>query len=264
MLSIATLNPECGAVYMSLLGHPSEFTHRDSAALAATFATLREDHVDQPDPTSVEPSDQALLGLLLRGRVQMAGAQARRIGLDLSGSFIGLAVRSPSAVPPLASRDQLSKLLKESAPLLRVEDDVVLCLLPVSGKVADGRVRCGEILRCQAALQTPNGPASIGYTAIHTGLLGARQALSEAYEALTLGESVLGPGHASTLAQLGIRQVVSQFDVDPTLRELRTRLLGPMILHDRSHKNDLLPTLQTYLEPDVNGANGRVARRPPQ
>ena len=248
MLSMATFDPASDVRYVSLLAHPSEFAHRDSAALAAMLATLGEDHVDQAKPTSVEPSDQALLGLLLQGRVRQAHIQAQRNGLDLSGSFIGVAVRSASDASSSARREHLSELLKESAPLLRVEEDVVVCLLPVTARLTDGRDRRGEILRCQAAMRTVAGPASIGYTAIHAGLSGARRALIEAHEALTLGESLLGPGHASTLAELCLRQLVSHVDNDPMLRELRTRLLGPMIVHDQSHKNDLLSTLQTYLD----------------
>jgi purine catabolism regulator len=70
----------------------------------------------------------------------------------------------------------------------------------------------------------------------------------EAQQALRLGEAACGPGHASTLAQLCIRQFASLVAEDPTLRELRARLLGPMIAHDQAHKNELLSTLQTYLD----------------
>jgi purine catabolism regulator len=104
------------------------------------------------------------------------------------------------------------------------------------------------VLRWQAEMCTADGPPSVGYTALHTGVGGARRALLEAKEALTRGERLLGAGHASSFAHVCIRALVSRVDDDPTLRELRARLLGPMLLHDQSHKNDLLPTLQTYLD----------------
>jgi purine catabolism regulator len=249
ILSLDVIKPTCGVRYISLLAHPSEFTHRDRAALAATFDALRGHSVDvEQEAIGDEAFDQVLLGMLLQGRLKQAEVQAKGRGLDLSGPFIGLAIHRSPGTSASIRRDQLFELLKDSAVLLHAEEDGVVCLLPAVGKLVDHRVRHSEVLRWQVAIRTPADPASIGYTPLHSGLAGLRRALLEAQQALRLGEAVCGPGHASTLAQLCIRQLAARVADDPTLRELRARLLGPMIAHDQSHKNDLLSTLQTYLD----------------
>jgi purine catabolism regulator len=89
---------------------------------------------------------------------------------------------------------------------------------------------------------------SIGYTAALGGAAGVRKTLIEARHALSVGERLRGPGHASSYAEVALEEFLVTAHEPLSLQVLRDSVLRPVLSSDQSPRNELVETLKTHLE----------------
>jgi purine catabolism regulator len=256
MLVAAVHAPAAPTRYLSVVGPPAEFAHRDrnvliAAADAATecMRTSRMDRAQsEPDAPEVEPAP-GLLRLLLLGRTQQACSIAQRAGCDLDQAWVGLAFGAEGDAADLNPLCQsISWLLRDYRPLLRIEDDCVLCLVPAETGMANPWQRRHMVERWLAELCSDDATLRIGYTAVHRHANGARQALVEARHALALGRRQEEQSRITTYAAACIRELVSGTQRSALRRQIVESLLRPLKVNDHAVEQELLRTLSVHLD----------------
>jgi sugar diacid utilization regulator len=242
------------AQYLSVLARPPEFTHRDRAVLcAAVDAGLRIEAKCQADEyqqhVRVGEHGAELLQLLLLGRTQQAGVEAERAGYDLNQPSVGVAFGHEGYVDTPSDRlcERVSHVVANQQALIRMNDDCILCLVPAAACLADQWQRQETLRRWLAQLGTDGDGMCVGYSAAHTGVRAAHQALVEARQALSMSQRQGYQGGVSGYAAAWVRELLTSAHSHELLERIHEALLQPLITHDRSHRHDLVRTLGMFL-----------------
>jgi hypothetical protein len=249
-------DPAAPTRYLSLVGPPAQFAHRDrivliaAAEVATEFAGIpRKDRAqDDPDASDVEHAP-GVVRLLLLGRTQEACRVAPRTGYDLDQTWVGLAFGAEDGTADLSRMCQsIAMLLRGYRPLLRIEDDCILCLVPAATGIASEWQRRQMVERWLAELSCGDAMVRIGYSAVHRHAIGARQALVEARQALALGRRQEGQSRITAYAAACIRELVSGTQRGALRRQVYESLLRPLIVNDHAVEHEFLRTLRVHLD----------------
>ncbi len=245
LISLATGGGSLPTQYLSILGRASEFTHRDRAALAAASQAGPEAAITtEPD----ERWDTHLLDLLLAGRLHQADVVAQRHGHNLNRPHVGLAFSIPCGASAAVLADLFTAMAQPEQAFIHSDEGRIVCLLPAEHGLADHHQRANRVRWWQAQIAGHFGAVSVGYTALHGGASGTRQALIEARHALADGERLRGPGHVSSYAELSVQDFLLHGQHELHLQALRDSVLGPILSSDPSLKNELAETLRAHLD----------------
>ncbi len=76
----------------------------------------------------------------------------------------------------------------------------------------------------------------------------------EARQAVAVGSKLRGAGAVIHFNDLGFQRILSQFENRAELHAFADELLGALEAYDRRHHTDLLPTLETLLNSNLNMA----------
>lgn len=90
------------------------------------------------------------------------------------------------------------------------------------------------------------GPFAVGASGPVAGVHELARALSEARQALDLGERLLGPDRLVSFADLGVFTFLLRSQAPDTLREFHASTLGRLVAYDAARGAELLPTLEAY------------------
>jgi sugar diacid utilization regulator len=101
------------------------------------------------------------------------------------------------------------------------------------------------------------GLVSAGRSATHAGHVGVTRALQEATRALTLGESLRGPGHLTSYGDVFALDYARQLVEDGCLGGIYEQILCRLAAFDQAEGAELVPTLAQYLE--CGGSTQRTA-----
>jgi hypothetical protein len=256
MLVAALHEPTGPARYLSLVGPPAQFAHRDrivliAAADAATELTRNPREDDAGNALGAPDSEYApgLLHLLLLGRTQEACSVAQRAGHDLDQAWVGLAFGLEGGAAHLNRiRQSIAILLRAYRPLLRTEDNCILCLVPAATGMASQWQRRQMVEGWLAELSSGDATLRIGYSAVHQHAIGAHRALVEAQHALALGGRQDGQPHITPYAAACIRELVSGAHRGALRQQIYEALLRPLNVNDHAVEQELLRTLSVHLD----------------
>jgi PucR family transcriptional regulator, purine catabolism regulatory protein len=220
--------------YLSLLGRPAAITQRDRAALSAAALALAHGTVDQDREVLFDERQHALPNL----------------------PRFAVAMHLPTQMDADGLQRRLRELVGARQAAVHVTDGCLVGVLAAGSPPLQDWERHDLVRAWHTQLSTEFGPISLGYSAIHTGPAGLRQAVLHARQALIAGTRALGPGHACAHGDVSLRSFLSRTGHGSGLGEsrlaelhaLQETLLGSLIAHDRVEQVKLLPTLEIYLE----------------
>ena len=153
-------------------------------------------------------------------------------------------------VRELLTRGLTRAMAVRSLPGLATEfgDKVlVLCGEPASERRGQRlKLMLDEAIRELQPLLTP-ATVNVGISAAAETALQLPEAYEQSIEALNIGERIWGPGHIAAYDELGSYRVLARSS-SPALLEFTARLLKPVLDYDHLHGNDLLGTLRTLLD----------------
>ena len=207
-----------------------------------------------------------LLNAIVDGEIadsSVAIERGRALGMDLSVRYALFAVSIDNyAGKPYADlqKDQrgMKELLKQVTQICSAEQDkivwnrydgfAVLCPLPEScpdckahslARAKSGRERITNDLQGVSL--------TVGVSSSYTGILDIRRCYREAREAANVGQRIWGGNGVYHYADLGICQLLTQFQDPEQLRNFVDRSLGKLIQHDEAKKAQLVATLEEIL-----------------
>jgi len=221
--------------YVSLVGRAVDLGERDAGALLAAAGAgsieLVREHASEVARDAVEGD---LLDRLARGDVADPDTlirRASRLGYDLMQPHLAVAARSQSAEHSLLI-DSMTTLAPNRAVLAGQRGDHVLAV--IDADVATVRTWQRERL------------CSVGVGGPTCGPTGLARALSEATQALELGERLLGPGQTAVFSELGIFTFLLRSHSAEALHALHNSTLGRVEAYDGSKGAELVQTLEAY------------------
>src|ERR1700682_2836977 len=109
---------------------------------------------------------------------------------------VALALRAAASDAQPMLWDVVARTFSRDTCALRLDAGRVLALIPVHSSAGDEAV-AARVDDWHQRMSLQIGPVSAGRSATHAGQEGVRQALEEAARALTVGERLRGPGHAT-------------------------------------------------------------------
>jgi hypothetical protein len=254
---VAALHDAAGPTrYLSLIGSPAQFTHRDrivliAAADAATEFTSnpRRNHAEDDPGAPDGEYAPGVLRLLLLGHTQEACSVAQRAGYDLDQAWVGLAFGVEGGATVLSRMCQsIARLLRAYRPLLRIEHDCILGLVPAAIGVTSQWQRRQIVERWLAELSSGDATLRLGYTAVHWHAIGAGRAVAEARHALALSRRQEAQSRITTYAAACIRELVSGTHRSAVRRQLYDVLFRPLNANDHAIEHELLRTLSVHLD----------------
>jgi purine catabolism regulator len=101
--------------------------------------------------------------------------------------------------------------------------------------------------------QFVHGEYAIGVSRVHRGPLGIPAAYQEARSALRVGRKVGGPGAVAAYDDLGLFKLLAQVE-EAELQTFVDEVLGPLTKLPEQERNELLKTLETLVEFNMNMA----------
>ena len=207
-----------------------------------------------------------LLNAIVDGEIadsSVAIERGRALGLDLSVRYALFAVSIDNyAGKPYSDlqKDQrgMKELLKQVTQICSAEQDkivwnrydgfVVLCPLPEGcsdckahslARAKSGRERITNDLQGVSL--------TVGVSSSYNEILDIRHCFREAKEAANVGQRIWGGNGVYHYADLGICQLLTQFQDPEQLRNFVDRSLGKLIRHDETKKTQLVATLEEIL-----------------
>jgi PucR family transcriptional regulator, purine catabolism regulatory protein len=123
---------------------------------------------------------------------------------------------------------------------------------------AEAAVSLAETLAAGLA-QRSRHPLSFGVSRPVATPTELATAYDQATKAMQIGRRVHGPGAVTRFDSLGVYRLLSLIDDAEELRSFAYESLGPLLALDRPERDDLLQTLETLVECNLNVA--RAARR---
>lgn len=110
-----------------------------------------------------------------------------------------------------------------------------------------------EVAR-EVAAALPGARVAVGVGRARSRPTELHASYDEAMKALAIGRDVSAPHGVVPFDELGIYRLLHAVAPPAELRRYCEDLLGPLLEHDRTHRSDLLRTLETYLRNDRNVA----------
>ncbi|WCK53759.1 PucR family transcriptional regulator ligand-binding domain-containing protein [Aneurinibacillus sp. Ricciae_BoGa-3] len=98
---------------------------------------------------------------------------------------------------------------------------------------------------------------SIGYGRFHPGFEGVRTTYKESVKALKIGSQIFGKNQIISFSELGLYRILYHDEIRQELKLFCEEMLEPLI-SDKKENNDLLVTLQVFLE---TGGNFRLTAK---
>ncbi|HEX6737105.1 MAG TPA: helix-turn-helix domain-containing protein [Vicinamibacteria bacterium] len=235
--------------YLSLLTRPRELTERDRATvLAAAGACAIELVREHARAATREELRGDLIESLLHGDFASEEAlhgRARRLGHDLALPHAALALRPPARASAHDFARVVKGLTKDRPPVLRAQGDRVLALVPLGPDHPLDGAPPAPARAWHRALEAKLGPISVGLGGPGAGAAGLGRALTEAAQALAMGERLFGPGRLTAFGDLSLFRLLLSGDV-AELRRFHEAALGALLAYDRAHNTELVPTLEAY------------------
>ena len=235
--------------YLSLLARPRELTERDRATvLAAAGACAIELVREHARAATREELRGDLIESLLHGDFASEEAlhgRARRLGHDLALPHAALALRPPAQASAHDVARVVKGLTRDRPPVLRAQGDRVLALVPLGPDHPLDGAPPAPARAWHRALEGKLGPLSVGLGGPGAGAAGLGRALTEAAQALAMGERLFGPGRLTAFGDLGLFRLLLGGDV-AELRRFHEAALGALLAYDRDHNTELVPTLEAY------------------
>jgi purine catabolism regulator len=254
---VAALHAPAGPTrYLSLVGPSAQFAHRDRVVLIAAADAVtdfagnpRKNHAEDDPGAPDGEYAPGVLRLLLLGHTQEACSVAQRAGFDLDQAWVGLAFGVEGGATVLRRMcHSIATLLRAYRPLLRVEHDCVLGLVPADIGISSQWQRRQIVERWLAELSSGDATLRLGYTAVHWHAIGARRALGEARHALALSRRQEAQSRITTYAAACIRELVSGTHRSAVRRQLYDVLFRPLNANDHAIEQELLRTLSVHLD----------------
>jgi hypothetical protein len=210
--------------YISLLGRPAATTQRDRAALSAAALALTHTAVDRDHGLPAQTSPHL--------------------------PRFAVALQIPSGANGDRVQRRLCDLLGPRQAVVQVTDGALVAVVRAGTPPLPDWARHDLVRAWHAQLSTEFGPISLGYSAVHSGPAGLRQAVRHARQALITGTRSMGAGHACAHGDVSLQNFLARTGHDhrAELHALQETLLGPLIAHDRVEQLKLLPTLDVYLD----------------
>jgi hypothetical protein len=217
--------------YLSLVGRPAAITQRDRAALSAAAFVLAHEVAGQDHVALFTERQPAL-------------------------ARFAVALQAPAHSSPDRLQRRLCELIGTRQAIAHVTDGCLVAVLAAGSPPLQDWERDDLVRAWHTQLSAEFGPISLGYSAVHTGPVGVRQAVLHARQALIVGARSMGPGQACAYGDVSLRSFLARSGPGPAsqhrdmaeLQALQELLLGPLIAHDRVEQVKLLPTLEIYLD----------------
>jgi PucR family transcriptional regulator, purine catabolism regulatory protein len=195
---------------------------------------------------------------------RVAQERARRLGADLSGRVMVIALRGtiPSslweahalrAVQNVVARREVRALVAAH------EDAVCVVAMPETEMAADVLYRLAETVRAECASVTGDTSTSLGLGRTHDGPAGVRQSYREAEHALEMGRRLLGPGRQASFTDLGLHRLLFAMAQHPELSDYYRGTVGDLLAYDERSSAELMTTLDAFFA--ANGSPTETAQR---
>jgi sugar diacid utilization regulator len=158
---------------------------------------------------------------------------------------VALELRSAALNAMPALYDAVAAELAAESCTLRYLSGRVVTLLPV--RWAGGAIS-SRFEAWHHGVSVRIGLVSAGCSATHAGHVGVTRALQEATRALTLGESLRGPGHLTAYGDVFALDYARHLVEDGCLGGIYEQILCRLGAFDQAEGAELVPTLAQYLE----------------
>ncbi len=207
-----------------------------------------------------------LLNALIDGEIankEVAIQRGKALGLDLAARYALFAISIDDYAGKSYAelqKDQrgMQEVLRQVTQICSAEQDkivwtrydgfAVLCPLPES--CAD--VKGHALMRAKSGKERvtrhmPGVRLTVGVSSSYADILDIRRCYREAKEAANVGQRVWGGNDVYHYADLGICQLLTQFQDAKQLQAFVDQSFGKLIQHDKSKKTDLVATLEEIL-----------------
>ncbi len=144
--------------------------------------------------------------------------------------------------------------------LVQGRSDSVVALLPISTESGDHQARAqalGAQVRQSIAEWKPGFTVSVGFSAPAEAPAGVATAMREVSSVMDSLARFRRWGHVVSVPELGLTGLLAAV-ADERLTDYASRLLGPLVEHDRTRNGSLVATLRAYLE---TGEQQEAAKR---
>ncbi|WP_311208404.1 MULTISPECIES: helix-turn-helix domain-containing protein [unclassified Aeromicrobium] len=192
--------------------------------------------------------ESLLLGQVLSDRVRVEMA---RLHLS-SETKVAVVVLKPDSIPAERLRAEAkniihllrSQMSRHAKVLFGVRDGDVICLVRIANE-ADR-----DSLHAVAdAVATERGDCRVSVGRPHTGVAGIQRSFREAQEAAAVVTSARAHHGAVFFTDVILDRILVRSEYT---EDLLNEALGPLIAYDAEHRADLLATLRSFVENDMN------------
>jgi PucR family transcriptional regulator, purine catabolism regulatory protein len=230
--------------YLSLIARPTEFGEWDAGTLlAAASAGSIELVREHASATVRDAAEGDLLQRLRRGQIgdgEALAERAKRLGFDLAEPHTAVVLRtSPGAT------DEVLRSLPDLVPgrkmLIDRAGELVVALVPTDGLGARDMLFEWHRPRLESL-----GSISGGLSGPTAGVAQLAQALTEAEQALVIGERLFGSDRLVTFAELGIVTFLLRSCPPDELQTFHATTLGHLMEYDAAHGTQLVGTLEAF------------------
>ncbi len=232
---------------------------------------VRDLHDRQLDTESLRRNDEAkqradLLNALADGEIanrEVAIQRGKALGLDLAAKYALFAISIDDYAGKSYAelqKDQrgMQEVLRQVTQICSAEQDKIVwtrydgfaVLCPLPDPCAD--VKGHALMRAKAGKERvirhmPGVRLTVGVSSSYTDILDIRRCYREAKEAANVGRRVWGGNDVYHYADLGICQLLTQFQDASQLQEFVDQSIGKLIQYDKTKKAGLVATLEEIL-----------------
>jgi PucR family transcriptional regulator, purine catabolism regulatory protein len=234
--------------YLLLIAPSAEIQEADRVtakvgALSLAVELSRQQAVeDIEDKFQVEMVESILNGEL---PVTAINERAERLGLDLTQSFVVLAVQvSDSPFKGAIIARKTSVLYNND--LCHYRGNLLIIIHPIAANLspADLRHLGQEIGR--NLTDHLNTRITVGFGRVYSGVQGLRASFQEAERALVIGKELFGEGSSSFFGDLGVYRLLLSANPEE-VKSFYQDSIGRLVDYDHQHEGELIQTLEATL-----------------
>lgn len=144
------------------------------------------------------------------------------------------------------------------------KSDSIIVLLPYEKNIEPAQARenamhVAECIRCEVERRLAPLTVSVGVSRIASTLHDIPDAYRQATQAMALGRRVFGPNVSTNFDDLGVFRVICDGPGSDEQRMFHDEWILPIIEYDRQRKTELVHTLRTYFQHNMNALESAKA-----